>query len=543
MNKKLKNPVVWLPFVVALAFIGGMFASKGLFVGDGGDDARRKLSTVLGIIDTEYVDRIDTDSLLESLYPDLLSGLDPHSVYISADELEAVNSQLEGSFSGIGISFNMMNDSINVLEVISGGPSEKVGLMPGDRIVTIDDSVASGRKWSNERVMSSLRGDEGSTVKLGVKRSTSRELLNFEVTRGPIPVTSIDAAYLLDATTGYIRVNKFGRTTFDEFFQNIVKLRSEGATRYIIDLRGNTGGYMEMAIMMANEFLPSNRVIVSTHGRNPESDSRAVSDGNGTFINDEVVVLLDEFSASASEIFAGAIQDHDRGLVIGRRSFGKGLVQRQMELPDGSAVRLTIARYYTPSGRCIQKVYRHGDQTEYEMDLLERFNRGESYNADSIKLDKSLIFKTENGRTVYGGGGIMPDIFVPNDTSAVTSYYLKVLNAGLLQKFAFRYADMHRAKLTTAKTVDRLLALLPPDDDLLQEFVDFSATNGVPARWYYINISRRLLVNDIKALIARDILGTAAYYKVINQTDPTVLRAIDELNAGNSVPPVKVSRD
>lgn len=542
MNNRLKNPVIWIPLLVAASFVGGMFAMKGLYGSDGRDDARRKFATVLGIIDNEYVDDVDIDSLLEATYPDLLAGLDPHSVYIPAEDLEAVNSELEGSFSGIGISFNMLNDTVNVLEVISGGPSQKVGLMAGDRIVTIDDSVASGRKWTNERVMSTLRGEEGSTVRLGVKRGTAPKLLEFEVTRGPIPVTSVDAAYLIDPETGFIRINKFGSNTYDEFFSSIVNLRSKGAKRYILDLRGNTGGYMEMAIMMANEFLPAHRLIVSTKGRSADSESRAVSDGNGTFADEEVVVLLDEFSASASEILAGALQDQDRGLVVGRRSFGKGLVQRQMGLPDGSAVRLTIARYYTPSGRCIQKVYRRGEGAEYENDLVERFNRGEAYSADSIHMDENLIFSTLSGRKVYGGGGIMPDIFVPNDTAAITSYYLNVLNAGLLQRFAFQWADSHRASLSKAPDTPSLLRQLPDDDALLQEIAAFAAANGVPARWYYINISRPLLVNDLKALIARDILGASAYYEVANASDPTVQRALQALRDGEAHTPVKTQR-
>lgn len=541
MDKKLKNPAVWLPLVVAVAFIAGMWTMKGLHGGDRGSEAQRKLATMLGIIDQEYVDKVDTDSLLESSFSQLIAGLDPHSTYIPASDLEAVNSELEGSFSGIGISFNMLNDSINVLEVISGGPSEKVGLMPGDRIVTIDDSVASGRKWTNEHVITSLRGPEGSKVRLGVRRDTSKELLQFEVTRGQVPVTSIDAAYMIDPQTGFVKVNKFGRTTFDEFFTSLVKLRAAGAKRFIIDLRGNTGGFMEMACLMANEFLPGRQAIVSTIGRDMNANTATFSDGHGTFGTEDVVLLIDEYSASSSEIVAGALQDNDRALVIGRRSFGKGLVQRQIDLDDGSALRLTISRYYTPSGRSIQKTYAHGDNDTYATELLDRYTSGEVFSADSVKFDKSLIYTTVGGREVYGGGGIMPDIYVPSDTSAITSYYLKVLNAGLIQKFCLRYADTHRTSLKTSKNVSELLKHLPSDDALLQEFVDYAAANGVPARWYYINISRRLLVNDLKALIARDILGAGAYYEVYNTQDPTVQRALKELDAGSAKPPVKVT--
>lgn len=542
MNNKLKNPAVWIPLTVALAFVGGMLSTKGLFVQDRSASGNNKLNTLLNIIGHEYVDAVDTDSLMETMYPQLLSGLDPHSVYIKAEDLEAVNSELEGSFSGIGITFNMLNDSINVLEVLSGGPSEKVGLLAGDRIVTINDSVVAGKKWSNEKVMSWLRGESGTKVRLGIRRSTSSELLPFEVTRGPIPVTSIDASYLIDDVTGYIRVNKFGRTTYDEFYTDMVKLRDAGAKRYVVDLRGNGGGFMEMAVMMANEFLPAGQLIVATHGRDESAESTAVSDGGGTFQNAELTVLIDEFSASASEIFAGAIQDHDRGLVVGRRSFGKGLVQRQMELPDGSAVRLTIARYYTPSGRCIQKTYTHGENLDYAHEIVDRYNSGEIFNGDSIKHDDSMIFKTDAGRVVYGGGGIMPDIFVPNDTAEITSYYLNVLNKGLLQKFSFDFTDRHRAELKNAGSVNAMLKVLPPDEELLVEFVDYAKSNGVPARWYYINISRKLIVKDLKALIARDVFGTSAFYKVNNLTDPTVVRALQEMRRGATRFPVGVSK-
>lgn len=542
MNNRLKNPAVWIPLTVALAFVGGMLSTRGLFVQDRSASGNNKLNTLLNIIGHEYVDAVDTDSLMETMYPQLLSGLDPHSVYIKAEDLEAVNSELEGSFSGIGITFNMLNDSINVLEVLSGGPSEKVGLLAGDRIVTINDSVVAGKKWSNEKVMSWLRGESGTKVRLGIRRSTSPELLPFEVTRGPIPVTSIDASYLIDDVTGYIRVNKFGRTTYDEFYTDMVKLRDAGAKRYVVDLRGNGGGFMEMAVMMANEFLPAGQLIVATHGRDESAESTAVSDGGGTFQDAELTVLIDEFSASASEIFAGAIQDHDRGLVVGRRSFGKGLVQRQMELPDGSAVRLTIARYYTPSGRCIQKTYTHGENLDYAHEIVDRYNSGEIFNGDSIKHDDSMIFKTDVGRVVYGGGGIMPDIFVPNDTAEITSYYLNVLNKGLLQKFSFDFTDRHRAELKNAGSVNAMLKVLPPDEELLVEFVDYAKSNGVPARWYYINISRKLIVKDLKALIARDVFGTSAFYKVNNLTDPTVVRALQEMRRGATRFPVGVSK-
>jgi len=539
MKKSYKNPVIWLPLVVAVAFVGGMLLSHVIFPGNPHSKAREKLGTVLGLIGSEYVDEIDTDSLVEAMFPMLLSELDPHSSYISAADLQSVNEELNGSFTGVGISFTISNDSITVLEVISGGPSEKVGLMAGDRIVTVNDSVVAGKSISNEKVLSMLRGEAGTKVKLGIKRVTSPKLLEYEVTRGSIPVSSIDASYMLDNRTGYIKVNKFASGTYDEFLTSMVELKRAGARRYILDLRGNGGGFMETAVLMANEFLPSGSVIVATKGRRPSSDSITLSDGTGTFTDVELVVLIDEYSASSSEIFAGAIQDNDRGLTVGRRSFGKGLIQRQIELPDSSALRLTIARYYTPSGRCIQKSYTMGGFKDYAGELLDRYESGELFERDSVKIDKSLIFKTAGGRTVYGGGGIIPDIFVANDTSAITSYYLNVLNAGLMQKYAFNYADLNRRALSRTKTVAKLLATLPPEDVLLQSFADYAAAEGVPARWYYINISRDLLVNQLKALIARDILGVSAFYEISNRRDPVVSEALRQLNSGGASIPVR----
>lgn len=536
-NNQLKNPLVWIPLVIALAFAGGMWTGSVLFPRQPRWSGQEKLATILKIIDSQYVDTVNVDSILELAIPDLLTHLDPHSVYIPASELQAVNDELGGSFSGIGVSFSILNDTVTVLEVIPGGPSEKVGLLAGDRIVTVDDSVAAGRGWNNERVMSTLRGPKDTKVKLGIMRSSSPgRTFEYEVTRGDIPVTSVDASYMLDDVTGYVKVNKFGTNTYSEFLQAIVELKNEGASRYVVDLRGNGGGLMQTAILMANEFLPRNSLIVSTRGRNPLNDEITVSDGTGSFKTDAVCVLIDEYSASASEIFAGAIQDNDRGKVIGRRSFGKGLVQNQTTLPDSSALRLTVARYYTPSGRCIQKTYKPGQLDDYNHEILERYARGEAYSADSVKLDKSLLFKTVGGRTVYGGGGIMPDIFVPNDTSGVTSWYLSVANAGLLHRFAFDYTDRNRSRLSAKENLDDLLAELPADDYLLQEFVNYASANKVPARWYYINISRDLIVNQLKAFIVRDLLTMTDFYRVWNTDDPVISRAVAEFDTPLSAP-------
>lgn len=536
MNNRLKNPGVWMPLALALALVGGMWIGKTFFNNYHGWDSRSKLDTILELINKNYVDEIDTDSILEVSFPEIISHLDPHSVYIPASDLQSVNEELEGSFSGIGISFNMLGDTINVLEVISGGPSEKVGILPGDRIITINDSLVAGQKWTNSKVMSNLRGPKGSTVRLGIKRPTAKELLPYDVKRDDIPVTSIDASYFIDDEVGYIKINKFGATTYSEFLTSMVTLMADGAKRFIIDLRGNGGGFMDHAVLMANEFLPSGSPIVAIKGKNRSRDNATMSDGSGSFKDKELVVLLDEISASASEIFAGAMQDNDRGLIIGRRSFGKGLVQNQLELPDSSALRLTIARYYTPSGRCIQKTYAPG--VDYERELLNRFEHGELYSADSIKQDKSLEFTTLHGRTVYGGGGITPDIFVPNDSSGITSYYINVINAGLIPKYTFEYTDANRANLSKSKDGHELLTMLPDDDTLLQNFVNYAQKNGVAPRWYYINLSRDLLVNSLKAMIARNIHGVQGYYEVMNDSDPTVLAALEALNSGKSAFPI-----
>lgn len=361
--------------------------------------------------------------------------------------------------------------------------------------------------------------------------------------RGDIPVNSVDCSYMVNDSVGYVRVIKFARNTYNEFFTALNDLKAEGAKKYIVDLRGNSGGFMDQAIYMANEFLPAGRMIVYTKGRRPENETMAISDGDGSFRDVELTVLTNEYSASASEIFAGAIQDNDRGLVIGRRSFGKGLVQNQTELPDSSAVRLTVARYYTPSGRSIQKEYKRGKDGKYDLDIVDRFTHGEFYNADSIKFDKSKIFSTANGRTVYGGGGIMPDIFVPEDTTGYTSYYINVANNGLIQKFAYSVADKYRDMLNGVKSLDRLMKVLPRDNTLLENFVSFAVKNGVPARWYYINQSRELLLSQIKAMIARDVLGYPAFIELLNQQDPTVLKAVEALENGKSPVDLKLEKE
>ena len=536
INDKQTPNTVFVPLLIALAlvvgiFIGSRFASKKTI------DLDRKINNILGIVADEYVENVDMDSLVELTIPDILAQLDPHSSYISAKDYEAANEELNGNFCGIGISFQVMEDTINVIEVIPGGPSEKVGIANGDKIISVNGKNFTGVKINPNSVKEQLRGPKNSTVKLGIKRQTSDKILYFTIKRGDIPIKSVDAAYMIEKNTGYVKVNQFGRTTYDEFVTALSMLKNDGAKRYIVDLRGNGGGYMEIAVAMANEFLPKNNLIVSTKGRYKKFDSSVYSDGNGSYQDAEIVVLINEFSASASEIFAGAIQDNDRGLVIGSRSFGKGLVQREFRLFDNSAIRLTIARYYTPTGRCIQKDYKLG-QAAYERELLNRFNNGELDTQDSIKVDKSKSFKTPHGRIVYGGGGIIPDIFVPRDITGFTSYYYAVVNEGLIQNFVLKYVAAHKSKFKNADDYKDVIRLLDDNTTLLNSFVEFASAHNVPARWYYINQSRDLILNDLKAFIARDLLGQKAFYPIYNRHDKSIEAALKALNKHKAAFPI-----
>ena len=548
MKEQKNSPLIWMPIAIAIAVVAGILIGENLTgVRSGasrflGTDHDRKLNTILNLVAEDYVDTIDIDELIEVSIPDILANLDPHTVYIPAKDLRAVNEELDGSFSGIGVSFTLINDTITVIEVLSGGPSEKVGLMAGDRIVTIDDSVCTGRHITQEEVQSRLKGPKGTTVNVGIVRSSSPDVLQFEITRGDVAVHSVDCHYMLDKQTGYIKINKFGRTTYDEFLSALLGLRNNGAKQYVIDLRGNAGGYMEMAILMANEFLPAGELIVYTKGREHRTDTQVWSDGNGSFQDSELVVLMDEYSASASEIFAGAIQDNDRGLIVGVRSFGKGLVQRQIDLPDSSALRITIARYYTPSGRCIQKDYNSGS-SDYNREVYERYNSGELYNRDSIHVDEQNIFMTAHGRRVYGGGGILPDIFVAADTTGYTPYYIAVVNAGLLQKFAFSYTDINRAALSELTDYKHLMRVMPSNEALLSDFVSFAADAGVQPRWYFISLSHDIILTQLKALIARDVFGAEAFYPIYNRNDRTIEAAMRALSDHRAAFPIVAEDD
>ena len=529
------TPVIIAISVVAGILIGTFYAKQyggnklGIING-----SSNKLNALLHVISDQYVDTVDMSKLVENAMPQILAELDPHSTYIPAQKLEEVNSELEGSFSGVGIQFTIQEDTIHVNSVVSGGPAEKVGLMAGDRIVMVDDSLFVGKGLTNEKAMRTLKGPKGSQVKLGVKRITEKELLDFVVTRGDIPQNTIDAAYMISEDFGYVQISKFGRTTHVELLNAIAQLSHQNCKGMIIDLRENTGGYMEAAIRMVNEFLPEGKLIVYTQGRKyPRMEEYA--NGTGSCQHMPLVVLIDQGSASASEIFAGAIQDNDRGTIVGLRSFGKGLVQQPIDFSDGSAIRLTIARYYTPSGRCIQRPYESGNDSKYEMDWLDRYEHGEFFSADSVKLDKNLRYSTSLGRPVYGGGGIMPDVFVPRDTTGVTSYLMEVSNKGLLIQFSFQYTDRNRAKLNEFSSETELQKYLEKQN-IVEQFVRFAAQKGVKRRNLLISKSRKLLERNLYGNIIYNMQGKESFIRYINQDDATVLKALEILERGEAFP-------
>ena len=535
------NSIIWYPLVISIAIVLGIVIGNYISTKKFTLDKDRKINAVLNLIQSEYVDSIDVKDLVEQAIPAIIGNLDPHSYYIPASDIRAENEKLDGSMSGIGVSFFMMNDTANVDQVIPNGPAEKVGMLAGDRIISVNGESIVGGTLTAEGIRSKIRGEKGTKVRIGVKRNTSKKTLTFTITRDDIPMNTIDVSYMLDDKTGYIKIAQFGKNTYDEFFAALSKLKKDGASRYIVDLRGNPGGYMEMAILMVNEFLEQGELIVYTKGRKEREDIQVWSDDQGSFHDAQVAVLIDEYSASASEIMAGALQDNDRGLVVGRRSFGKGLVRKQIYLPDSSAIRLTIARYYTPSHRCIQKDYTLGDEDDYSKELYDRYSHGELYSADSIKVDKSKIFRTANGRIVYGGGGIVPDIFVPNDTTGITTYYRAVANLGLLQQYVYTYVDINRDQLKNVKTVKQLMGMMPSDDALTYDFVCYARDNGVPMRWYYINLSRSLIARQLRALVIRDVLGSEEFYRYYNRTDNTVNAALKALNDGKGKFPITLT--
>ncbi len=496
-----------------------------------------KIDQLLQLMQSAYVEEIDTDSITDEVMQDLVQKLDPHSAYIPKKDLEIVNSELSASFSGIGVQFNIQNDTVHIVAVISGGPSEGVGILAGDKIVEVDDSTFVGKRINNEKVMHTLRGEKGTQVTLGIKRSGTPETLYYTVTRGDIPVHSVDAKFIIPIQAGgvhhidkigFVRVNKFGENTYDEFISALATLKMQGAKGYIVDLRENSGGFMDQAIRMANEFLESGEMIVYSEGRAyPKYEARA--NGAGRFKQVPLIVLIDDFSASASEIFSGAMQDNDRAQIIGRRSFGKGLVQQQLPFPDVSAVGLTVARYYTPSGRCIQKPYKLGEQDDYQKELLERFERGEFYNADSVHLQDSTLYFTKSGRVVYGGGGIMPDIFVGRDTTLNTPYYNRCVNLAYTYQFAYRYTDAHRKQLSLFKDWKALEKHLL-GANWLPEFIAFAKEKGIEPDEAQIEKSRPLLTRLINAYIVRNILGDEGFFPLFERDDEITKKAVEVMS-------------
>ena len=530
----------YIPIIIAISIVVGI--TIGTFYANQFSNNRigiintssNKLNGLLQIIDNKYVDTVNIHELIEDAMPQILGELDPHSSYIPAKDLQAVNDDLKGSFSGIGVQFTIQEDTIHISNVIPGGPSEKVGIMAGDRIVEIDDSIFVGKIVTNQEAMKRLKGPKDTEVKLGIFRQGEKELLHFTIIRGDIPVKSIDATYMLNDKFGYIKINKFGETTYPEMLISLAKLHQDKCKGIIIDLRGNTGGYMGAAIQMINEFLPKGKLIVYTEGKNSPRENYS-SNGTGSSQQLPIIVLLDEGSASASEIFAGAIQDNDRGTIIGRRSYGKGLVQQPIEFNDGSAIRLTIARYHTPSGRCIQKPYIKGNDMEYEMDILTRYEHGEFFSQDSIKQDESQIYYTSLGRPVYGGGGIMPDIFVPQDTTGVTSYFSMAIKRNLTVQFSFQYTDQNRQKLQKYDNADDLLKYLQKQN-ILEKFAKFAEIKGLKRRNILMYKSKELFNRHLYGNIIYNMLNMEEYVKFLNQSDPTVLKALEVLEAEKSFP-------
>ena len=507
MNKIDKNRFV--PMLLAAGLVVGILLGSFFANHFGGNrlsiinNSSNKVIDLFHLIDDQYVDSVNISDLVEKAMPQILKELDPHSTYISASDVEESMQDLKGSFSGIGVQFTLYKDTIRVVRVVKGGPSETCGLQAGDRIININGEAYVGDTIDNDGTMRRLKGPKGSDVTLRVVRAGERKPLTFKVTRGDVPVRTIDAVYMPAASVGYIRVTSFGETTYSEFLAALAKLQSSGFQSLIIDLRGNPGGYMETAVQLANEFLPKNALIVYTQGRHsPRKEYR--TDGRGTYQKLPLTVLIDETSASASEIFAGAIQDNDRGTIIGRRSFGKGLVQAPIEFRDGSMLRLTTARYYTPSGRCVQKPYVMGQDEEYEADLLLRAEHGEYFSADSIHL-KGEKYHTRLGRTVYGGGGIMPDVFIPRDTTDITSYFKEAYFSGLIYQYAYEYADRYRSQLSKATTATDITSFTS-SHSLVEGFADFAAKAGLKRRNLMLRRSHRLFTSYITTAIISDLL-------------------------------------
>ncbi len=527
---------VFLPIILSLVLVGGMWLgyvlSNRLNAGEGNTKAasssNAKINSLLDYIQFQYVDTINKKVLVEKTVTSLLQSLDPHSSYIPASEFDVANEQLEGNFDGIGVEFNIIKDTIRVITPIQGGPSEKIGIRAGDRIIKVEGKNVAGIGITSKEVFSKLRGKSGSVVKVAILRTGVNKQLEFKIIRDAIPLYSLDASYMVNANVGYIKISKFAATTYDEYLKAFNELSKQGMKKLILDLRGNPGGYLNAAVDISDEFLANGLQIVYTEGKaQPKKTYKATS--RGSFENNGLVILIDEGSASASEIVAGAVQDNDRGAIIGRRSFGKGLVQDQMQLPDGSAVRLTIARYYTPTGRCIQKPYTD-DKGDYYSEEFERYEHGELLNADSVKLDKTKKYTTPEGKIVYGGGGIMPDVFVPLDTAKNNAFVNKTFYAGAINTFAFEYADKNRATLLSYKTAINYINQFEITEPILNEFYAYCEKQKLVLGNGNKEKTNNALKPYLKAFIGRDVFDKDAYYPIINKQDKTILSALNYLS-------------
>lgn len=539
MYKNTRNKVIY-PLLLAVAVVVGLIVGQSMGRSTAESQFRRvishlrppydKLNRTMSLIQNEYIDSLDMDSITEQVLPLLVQQLDPHSMYIPAQAMQAVNEPLESEFDGIGVVFNMATDTVIVLNVVPSGPSQKAGVQNGDRILRIDNRAVAGQRVPQDSIVKMLRGPRGSEVRLTLERLTINDTINLTVTRDAIPLKSVDAAFMLTDKVGFIRLSAFAKNSYAEVLRAIIFLRAEGMEKLVFDLRANTGGFLDQAILIANEFLPAKRMIVYTEDRHGKRTAE-YSDGNGAATDIALAVLIDEESASSSEILAGALQDNDRGVIVGRRSFGKGLVQQQIPFDDGSALRLTTARYFTPTGRSIQKPYTTGDTEGYDREIFERYAHNEMFSADSIRFADSLRFITPAGRTVYGGGGIMPDRFIPMDTTDITRYYIEVVGRNILYRYALEYGDRHRAALNEVQTIEQLRTLLDSDRGMLNDFVAYASRHGVRPVWSDIRRSRKLIEALIRAYVGRNTaLEDVGYYSEIHAVDTVVAAAIEELN-------------
>lgn len=521
----------WLPLYLAIAFLAGIWITYTFIPTPTAKGTRQqidKFNEILRYIDLYYIDTVNNDQLFEVAVNSMLQSLDPHSVYANAEEQKALQEQLDGAFEGIGVQFNIVEDTVVVVAVITGGPSEKAGLRTGDRIVTVDGNDFAGVGIDNNMVLKTLRGKKNSTVKIGILRDGFDQIYDYDIVRDVIPTYTVDVSYMIDQNTGYVKINQFGATTAQEFSLALSKLLREGMERLVLDLRGNHGGYLDACIEICDELLPSGELIVYTEGLNAKP-AKAFATGRGLFEKGDLVILIDEFSASASEIVAGAMQDQDRGLIVGRRSFGKGLVQRQFDMKDGSSLRLTISRYHTPSGRSIQKDYKEGADA-YSEDILHRYEKGEMNSDTNIVFDETLAYKTKNGRTVYGGGGIMPDYFVPLDTDSSLDAFYQVLNSSALTEYALQYSTQHqddiREKYQNAKKYVQNMVI---SDKMYQDLLQYYSSKKGSQKLVMNSASEKELRLWMKAIIGRNIFQEEAFYPVINKSDKVIKKALELL--------------